>query len=165
MKLYRYLNAGVFALATFLIVASLYFEYVSELSPCPLCIMQRLCVIMICFLAVVGFFVKKKSLCIVNLSLQAIFAITGMATAARQVWLQHLPADQVPACGPGLNFMLQYFPLKDVAHALFYGSGDCAEVHWTFLHLTMPEWTLAFFFVFLAAVIFQLWTAFKRFDI
>lgn len=161
MKSYRYLNAGVFGLALFLTIASLYFEYVTELAPCPLCIMQRLCVIMLCLVALLGFFISRRALLITHTGLQTFFALLGMATAGRQVWLQHLPLDQVPACGPGLNFMLQYFPLKDVAHALFYGSGDCAEVHWTFLHLTMPEWTLAFFAIFLVLIFLQLRVVFK----
>ncbi len=42
--------------------------------------------------------------------LAGISAGIGAGLAGRQVWLQHLPAEQVPECGPGLDFLLQAFP-------------------------------------------------------
>ena len=73
----------------------------------------------------------------------------GLTIAGRQVWLQHLPADQVPECGPDLAFMMDVFPLKDVISSVFRGSGECAEVQWRFLSFSMPEWMLLVFLVML----------------
>jgi disulfide bond formation protein DsbB len=81
----------------------------------------------------------------------ALAAIAGGAVAARHVWLQHLPPDQVPECGPGLEYMLEAFPLADALKMVLTGSGECAEVDWTFLGLSMPAWVLIWF-VILAAV-------------
>jgi disulfide bond formation protein DsbB len=76
---------------------------------------------------------------------------TGAGVAARHVWLQHLPPDQVPACGPGLSYMVESLPsYLDVVRKVLQGSGECAKVDWTFLGFSMPEWTLLCF-VLLAA--------------
>src|SRR3546814_4854262 len=69
-------------------------------------------------------------------------ALAGIAIAARHVWLTHLPADQVPACGPPLSFMMEVNPLTDVIRQVLTGSGECATVDWTFLGLSMPAWRL-----------------------
>jgi len=61
------------------------------------------------------------------------------------VWLQHLPADKVPQCGPDLFFMLDNFPLSRTLKTLVSGTGECAVVDWTFLHLSIAEWSLAWF--------------------
>jgi len=83
-----------------------------------------------------------------------LFAAGGAAIASRQVWLQHLPADKVPACGPGLFFMLENFPLAQTLKRLFSGSGECAVVDWTFLGLSIAEWSLA---CFVALALYAAW--------
>jgi disulfide bond formation protein DsbB len=78
-------------------------------------------------------------------SLAVLFALGGAATAGRQVWLQHLPKDKVPACGPDLFFMLENLPLSRTLEKLFYGSGECAAVDWSFLGLSIAGWSLLWF--------------------
>ena len=77
-------------------------------------------------------------------------AIIGSGFSPRQLWLQSLPADEVPACGPGLDYMLEVFPLSDVLKAMVMGTGNCAEVTWTFLSLSIPAWVLLAFAGFIA---------------
>src|SRR3546814_13229203 len=86
-------------------------------------------------------------------------ALAGIAIAARRVWLAHLPADQVPACGPPLSFMMEVNPLTDVIRQVLTGSGECATVDWTLLGLSMPAWSLLRF-VLLALLV--LTAAFQR---
>jgi disulfide bond formation protein DsbB len=88
-----------------------------------------------------------------------VFAIGGGAVATRQVWLQHLPKDRVPACGPDLFFMLKNFPLGDAISRLFAGSGECAAVDWTFLGGSIAEWSLA---CFCALALYSVWLAARR---
>ena len=76
-----------------------------------------------------------------------LFSACGLAVAGRQVWLQHLPADQVPECGPDLAFMLDAFPLVEVLQTVFTGSGECAEVQWQLFGFSMPEWMVLVFSV------------------
>ena len=61
------------------------------------------------------------------------------------MWLQNLPADEVPTCGPGFNYIIESFPLAEALSMIFQGSGECAEIHWQFLGLTMPAWLLIWF--------------------
>ena len=78
----------------------------------------------------------------------------GIGIAGRQVWLQHLPADKVPACGPGLEYMMEVFPFMEAMQMIISGSGECAEVHWTFLSLSIAEWSLiCFSLIFIATIL------------
>lgn len=138
-----------FVLAFFcheLLVAAWYFQYVQGLEPCPLCMVQRWATggLALAFLVgALGFervWLRKTALTIGLLS-----SVLGVLAAGRQLWLQHLPADQVPACGASLDTMLKYFPLKEVILQLIQGSGECAKVDWSLLGLSMANWTLLVF--------------------
>ena len=85
--------------------------------------------------------------------LLGLIALIGLAIAGRHVWIQNLPPDQVPACGPGLDYMLEVFPLTEALTMVFQGSGECAEVLWSFLGLTIPGWMLVVFSAYLIAAI------------
>ncbi len=87
----------------------------------------------------------------------ALFAGVGAAVAARHVWLQHLPEDQVPACGPGLQYMLETLPFSETFELVLMGDGNCADVLWTFAGLSIPEQALLLFTALLAANIWQAW--------
>lgn len=91
-------------------------------------------------------------------SLTLFFSLGGMALASRQLWLQSLPEDQVPACGPGLEYMMEVLPWAEIVSVMLRGTGDCAKVQWTFLSLSIPGWT---FIAFLSLVIISL-MLFKR---
>jgi disulfide bond formation protein DsbB len=146
-----------FYLAIFLISAAMlgygyYLQFVEGLEPCPLCIFQRIAYLGIIVFAFAGLVHGPgKAGRLVYSGLILVSAVTGAAIAGRQVWLQHLPPEQVPACGPGLDFMLEVFPLADALKMVFTGSGECAEVDWTFLGFSIAEWSLAWFIVFAAA--------------
>lgn len=88
----------------------------------------------------------------------ATVAAIGAGVAGRQVWLQNLPEDQVPACGPGLEYMLEVFPLFEVLEMALRGTGDCAEVQWTFLTISIPGWSLLAFCGFIVAYAWILFT-------
>jgi disulfide bond formation protein DsbB len=71
--------------------------------------------------------------------------------------LQNLPPDEVPSCGPGLDYMLDAFPLMEALEMVFTGSGECAEVNWSFLGLSMPAWVLVWFVALAALIVFANW--------
>jgi disulfide bond formation protein DsbB len=129
-----------------LMVTALYLQYALRLEPCPLCIFQRLFVIALGVVMLIAA-VHDPGLSGRRIygALVLLFALLGVAVAGRHVWLQHLPADQVPECGPGLQYMLDAFPLSETLAMVFRGSGECAEVQWTLLALSIPEWTLIVF--------------------
>lgn len=139
---------------------AIYAERVLYLDPCPLCITQRMFYIGIGLFAFIGMLSMKVAwLQRLSAGLMSLSAIGGIATASRQVWLQHLPKDQVPECGPGLQYWLENEPWLQTLSLLFKGDGNCAEVVWTFLGFSMGEWSLAWFVALLLVAITLL---FKR---
>jgi disulfide bond formation protein DsbB len=137
-----------------------YLQYAQGLEPCPLCMIQRAF-----FYAVMALFIiaalhgPGRIGTAVYSTLVVLFALGGAATAGRQVWLQHLPPDKVPQCGPDLFFMLQNFPLSRTFAKVFYGSGECAAVDWKFLGLSIAGWALVWFSV---LALYALWLALRR---
>jgi protein dithiol:quinone oxidoreductase len=123
-----------------------YLQFYAELEPCPLCVFQRLAymgIIMIGLIAAAHG--PRLSGAAAYYSIIALIALIGATIAARQTWLQHLPEDRVPECGPGLDFMLEAFPLGETVRKVFQGSGECAKVDWTFLSFSIAEWSLLWF--------------------
>lgn len=142
----------------FLLSMGAYFQFVDGLEPCPLCISQRIAILLtgLVFLlaglhnpGVVG--VKIYAL------LGALIALGGGAISMRHVWLQHLPPEEVPECGPGLDYIFNNFPLTETLKLMLNGTGDCAKVDWTFLSLSMPAWTLIAFLLLAALSLLQFW--------
>jgi protein dithiol:quinone oxidoreductase len=152
------LAAGLGALACALLLAfGYYLQYVEGLDPCPLCLVQRgffYAVLVVFALAAVHAPVGVGRL--LYGSLAALFAAGGLAAAGRQVWLQHLPPEKVPQCGPDLYFMLENFPFSRTLKTLIAGTGECAVVDWTFLGLSIAEWSLGWF---AALLVYALWLA------
>ena len=123
---------------------ALFAQYFLNLEPCPLCIFQRVSVIAMgmIFLACSLFEPKSNLAKFVSSTLFVISGAFGVGVASRHVWLQNLPSDQVPGCGPGLDFMMSTFPINEVFEMVFNGSGECANIDWSFLSLTMPAWVI-----------------------
>jgi protein dithiol:quinone oxidoreductase len=122
---------------------AMYAQHVLGLEPCPLCVFQRVAVLALGFVFLAAYVHRpgrKGAGVYGGLALAA--AGAGIAFAWRQLWLQSLPADQVPECGPGLNFIMDVFPFWEAVTMVFRGSGDCAKIDWTFLGLSMAGWVL-----------------------
>ena len=125
---------------------ALYIQYVDFLDPCPLCILQRVIFLWIGVVALLAVLHNpRRTGQRVYAWLVGLGAVAGASIAGRHTWLQNLPPGEVPECGPGLNYMLDNFPLSEVLSTVLYGSGSCAEVEWEFLGLSMPMWTLVWY--------------------
>jgi protein dithiol:quinone oxidoreductase len=117
-----------FAVCAGLIGYALYLQYIDGLDPCPLCVFQRIAVIAMGLVFLVAAWQNPgRTGAGVYALLQLVIGGAGIALAARQVWLQSLPKDQVPACGMGLSYMLETLPFTDVLKKVLQGSGECAE--------------------------------------
>ena len=150
-----------FLISVLLIVYVLYTQYVLGLEPCPLCILQRVAVIAlgISFLLLALRPPQRKQTKFLTSILLVMISSAGVGIAARHVWIQNLPPDKVPGCGPGLDFMIANFPLSEVLAMVFSGSGECAEISWSFAFLSMPAWALIWL-IFLGA--FGIWSIYQR---
>lgn len=137
--------AGALVIAV-LFGAALYLQHAMHQDPCPLCMVQRVIFIaMLALFAIAALHSPKRLGARVYAVLIGLFALGGIAVASRHIWIQHLPKDELPACGPGLDYMLENFPLSEVLKELMHGSGECAAKGWTFLSLGIPEWSLLWY--------------------
>ena len=139
----RHLNVAGFLACAGMMAYALYAQHVLLLAPCPLCVFQRMAVIslgVIFLAAAVHNPIGRGRL--VYAGLVAAAAAAGAGVAGRHVWLQNLPADEVPSCGPGFDYIIDSFPLADALSMIFTGSGECASIDWQFLGLSMPAWVL-----------------------
>lgn len=152
----RLTNALIVALCVFAMMIVYYLDGILGLEPCPLCLTQRVFVYGAGLFALIaalhgpGRFGRR-----VYAAVSGLFALVGGAVAARHVWLQHMPEDQVPACGPSLEYMLEHFPFSETLKLVLMGDGNCAEVLWTFAGLSIPEQALLLFTMLVAANIWQ----------
>ena len=105
--------------------------------------MQRICVFIL--LGIMGLTLGTLQKARLVSLLQVLVASAGLFFALRQLWLQSLPPGAAPACMPGLNILIHYFPWQDVARALLWGTGDCAETTWVLLGLSMAGWAALYF--------------------
>lgn len=142
----RFLHLSIMLGCTGLVLAAIFIEPFASMNPCPMCMMQRavfIAIAVFCLLAVLhnakGW--GKRAYAALILFTSGV----GAAIATRQLWLQSLPEDKVPACGPGLDYMLEVFPILEVIEMAIKGTGDCAEVQWTWLGVSIPGWSLIAF--------------------
>ena len=145
----RHLLLTGFLISVLLIAYALYTEHVLGLEPCPLCILQRVAVIALglSFLLLALRPPQRKQAKLLASLLLMMISSAGVGIAARHVWIQNLPPDKVPGCGPGLDFMMANFPLSEVLEMVFSGSGECAEISWSFAFLSMPAWVIIWLIV------------------
>jgi protein dithiol:quinone oxidoreductase len=142
----RMIFALMFLACAGLIGFALYLQYAKGLEPCPLCILQRYAFVGIGLVALIATLHNPgKAAQAIYSFLSVLFALGGLIVAGRHVWLEQLPKDQVPACGPGLDFILDAFPLNKALPMIFKGSGECAEVGWRFIGLSISEWAFVWF--------------------
>jgi protein dithiol:quinone oxidoreductase len=140
---YRKIQSILAMVTVIVLLSSFYLQYAVGLQPCPLCLMQRICVFLLLGLMGLSLGTLRKAH-IVSL-IQVIIAAAGLFFASRHLWLQSLPSGQAPACMPGLDVLIQYFPWQTVLHALLWGAGDCAEVDWSLWGISMPGWSALYF--------------------
>ena len=139
----RPLNFAGFLACAGMMGFALYAEHVLLLSPCPLCVFQRVAVISLGTIFLIAALQNPSGWGRYVYAVLAFFAAGGgIGIAARHAWIQSLPADQVPSCGPGLDYIIDSFPLFDALKMVFTGSGECADVVWEFLGLSMPAWVV-----------------------
>ena len=135
-----------------------YFQFVEELEPCPLCISQRIVIFAtgLVFLVAAIHNPAETGRKIYSI-LGAVVALTGAGISTRHVWLQNLPPDEVPECGPGLEYIFENFPLTETIKLMLNGTGECADILWTFLGLSIPGWTLVAFLMLALVSLLQYW--------
>ncbi len=144
----RLMGLGLVVAIVIILSVALRLEYVEHLIPCYLCILQRIAFFGCGLAGLLLLLLPGLSWrCWVGGTVLALSSLVGLSLASRQIWLQHLPAGQAPACGPGFQYVLQNFPLNDALLMLLSGDGNCATVTWRFLTFSMADYAALCFFV------------------
>ncbi len=150
----RFTNLAIFVICAIAMAVAYYMQYQMNLEPCPLCMTQRIFVMAVGGIALVGYIHASAPKFYSILTLLS--ACFGGGFSLRQLYLQSLPPEDAPACGPGLGYMLENFPLMKALEVMLKGDGNCAEVVWTFMGLSIPGWTLVLFIMLAGTSVWQL---------
>ena len=144
---FRALSSITVLVSILLLAAAYYFEYVVGLEPCPMCMMQRIVVFVLGWIALVAAihnpdkpFGRK-----VYASTAGLVSIAGIAIAIRHSWIQAFPPEDLPDCGAPLDYMLDILPFQETLTYMLTGSASCTDVSWHFIGLTMPNWMILVF--------------------
>jgi len=137
-----------------------YFQFVESMEPCPLCISQRIAILITgIILLIASIHNPSSSKGIRSYAFSgAITALIGSGISARHVWLQNLPPEEVPECSPGLGYIFENFPLTETFKLMLNGTGECADVLWTLFGISIPGWTFVAFIALAILSLFQLKT-------
>lgn len=143
-----------------LIGYALYVQFVGRLMPCPFCILQRIAFAAVGVVFLLGALHGPRTAGGRRAYglLTALAALVGIGIAGRHVWVQLNPPE-LSMCGGGLDFMVSMNGWPGAIRKVLTASGDCSDIDWTFLGLSMPMWSLIWF-VMLGA--WALWVAFRR---
>ena len=149
-----------FLVCALMLAYAIYEQFQMGVEPCPMCIFQRLAFIAMGIFFLIGGLHAPSSPKgrRVYAVLVAIAALIGIGIAINHLRMQFTPHDPMMAgCGPGLSYLLDSFPLTDALKKAFTGSGDCGEINWTFLGITMPGWTLIWYVILGAGAVWAGW--------
>lgn len=155
----RRLFALVCAACIALLAFGLYLQHVVGLEPCPMCIVQRYALVIVALLAAATAFASKKPALVTGAAALVVTSAAGAFVAARQSYLQLYPPE-IASCGRDLYGMIETFPLKRAIPMIFKGSGDCTKIDWTFLGLSIANWS---FLCFVAIALVSVVVIFKQF--
>lgn len=122
-------------------------EYVLQLEPCPLCLMQRFCTVMLAFFCLGQFTLTHFSKKRVYLFVEWLLIVLGFVLASRQFWLQSQAVHENSICMPGFEAILNYFSWDVIIKMLFWGSNDCATVAWRLMGMPLSAWSMGYFFL------------------
>ncbi|WP_231495584.1 disulfide bond formation protein B [Hylemonella gracilis] len=127
-----------------LLAFGLYLQHGVGLEPCPMCIVQRYALLLVAIFAGSTAWLRGRTRHLVGGWLVLLSAVLGAFVAARQSWLQWHPPE-ILSCGRDFYGMIEAFPLQRAVPMIFRGSGDCAAIDWTFLGLSIANWSFVCF--------------------
>jgi len=145
------------------LLMAIYLQYGIGLTPCALCIVQRVFFVLTGLTCLIGAIHNPQGKGrIVYYVTAIIFIAGGLAAAIRQLYLQTLPLEQLPACLPNLDYMLEVLPAFEILKLFFYGTAECAKLNWTLLGIGIPEWSFITFIGLLNLITYSVIKTFKK---
>jgi protein dithiol:quinone oxidoreductase len=157
---FRRINFILFIITAIILGFSYYVEFGLGYSPCLLCVIQRFIFFVLAFIFLLASLHKhNRASQIIYCFFSLIVLVLGILAASRQIWIQHLPMSTATSCLPSAMYLFKNFPIKEIISITYSGTAECSIVHWRFLGITMAEWALLWYVVFLIVV---LWQWFKK---
>jgi len=159
----RYLYLAGFFICVALLCTAYYFEIVEFMEPCPLCMAQRFFVLLVGIFCLLAFFFDNHRWpSRIFLGLGTISAIAGAFVADHHVYIQNLPPEDVPACGPSFEYLMETLPLDALLNIMLEGNGNCADISWMYMGLSMPQWMMVIFIAFAVVGAISLMISWRR---
>jgi len=143
----RSLFSLAFVALVLILAGAFYLEFAKGLLPCPLCQSQRVVLAAFAAVCLVARLRVSQGRARRYAVTALLLALAGGLLAVRQIWLQgQAVATSVPCARP-LGVLIEQGDYRDALQALVLGSGECASITWSFLDLSLPEWSLLAFLV------------------
>jgi protein dithiol:quinone oxidoreductase len=122
---------------------ALYAQYGLHLTPCNLCILQRVCVVALgaVFLVAALHDPGRTGARLYGAAI-GLVALAGVGVSGRHVWVQMQPPGSLPSCGADIATMLDMMPAWEVVARILRGGGECQTILWSLLGISMPAWVL-----------------------
>ena len=151
-------HSFLFVCAAALMAYAKYSEAFLDLVPCPLCMTQQVAFILVVITSLIAIIHNPVKLGVTVYSgLCLFFSVVGASVATRQVYIENLPPDQMPSCGPPLEYIIDALPMSDVLHSMFVGGGSCGVIQWEFLGITMAGYAFLWFSLLVLVSGFNIW--------
>ena len=149
----------IFLICITVIGYALYLQLVINLLPCPLCIAQRIAYWLVGLTAIFAFIHKPRGLGRqIYYSFITVFSLIGLVLALRHSWIIRYPESF--QCG--ISAEEEFLNALSIANwwpSMFEANGDCADVKWEFMSLTIPSWSVIFFLLILITSVYILFTS------
>jgi protein dithiol:quinone oxidoreductase len=158
---FRTLFLGGFIVCFALIAFALYAQYVLQMNPCPLCILQRETFIALGVVFLIGgLHAPRARGRWFYVGFVSILALIGIGIAWRHLWIQAQPPGTVASCGAPLGYLMEtrdaHGGVIGVLRMVLSGSGECATVE-RILGLPIPVWSLVWFSLLGTGALFARW--------
>ena len=149
-----------FAICAALLLYALFVQFQLGIQPCPFCIFQRIAFAALGVVFLLGALHNPRGAGARRAwgVLALVAAAVGAGIAGRHTWVQLHPPE-MPTCSPGWNFLVEQNTWLGVVRKVLLATGDCANIDWQFLGLSMPMWSLAWF---VALGLAALYAGFRR---
>ena len=146
----------VFAASLVLVAGGVAFSELMRLAACPLCIIQRMLYLALAIAAGIGLTVSARPLAARFAALAMVLtAATGIFVAGYQVWIQRFSPST--DCSPYPTWWEEMVERAgEAVPILFKASGLCSDPAWQFLGLSIADWSLGCFALFLLVALYAL---------
>jgi disulfide bond formation protein DsbB len=133
-----------------LFLTAIFFQYYMNLEPCVMCIEERMLILSLAIFSLIPI-INPKIIPLRIIGYLGIILISyiGYDLAAEHVLLQKGEGGFMETCSiyPRVP---SWLPLHEWFPSLFMPTGNCGEISWTFMNITMVEWLKHIFAFYIA---------------